>query len=149
MLLSHNFDVTPDILPALSREEFAELFRVGLSDHQSLQSKLVNHPHWTVEILFPIAQFSPQKVGQVCAEALVNQRRSQTKGDRFPDILVLGGIKTTPATSAAPDALKPGEWGVDVVETSSAEEFLQTIAWEATIASKSADSIFKVELKGA
>ena len=55
----------------------------------------------------------------------------------------------TPPTSSAPDALQPGEWGVDVVETADGNTFLQAIAWEATIASKSADSVFKVEWKEA
>ncbi|MEX0271311.1 DUF2656 domain-containing protein [Leptolyngbyaceae cyanobacterium UHCC 1019] len=146
MLLSHNFDVSPDIVPALSREEFAEVFRAGLSDYESLQSRRVNHPHWTVEILFAIAQFSPAQVGELCAQALVNQRQTQ-QVINLPDILVLGGIKTTPATSDAPDALQPGEWGVDVVETVSGEAFLQAIAWDATIAAKPNHSVFKVERK--
>jgi hypothetical protein len=148
MLLSHNFDVSPDIVPALSRAEFAEVFRVGLSQYESLQTRLVDHPHWTVEILFAIAQFSPVQVGELCAQALVNQRQTQ-QGVNLPDILVLGGIKTTPATSDSPDALQPGEWGVDVVETLSGDAFLQAIAWDGTIASKPADSIFKVERKAA
>ena len=59
----------------------------------------------------------------------------------------MGGIKTTPATSTSPDSLQPGEWGVDVVETAVGEEFLAAMGWEKAIASKSVDSIFKVELK--
>ena len=58
MLLSHNFDVSPDLVPAISREEFAEVFRLGLNDHASCQIRLLNHPHWTVEILFDVDQFS-------------------------------------------------------------------------------------------
>lgn len=149
MLLSHNFDVSPDIVPALSREEFAEVFRSGLSEHQHIQSRLVNHPHWTVEILFLTASFSPQQVGEFCAQALADYRRPQHTGNVIPEILVLGGIKTTPPTSDSPDALQPGDWGVDVVETRSSEAFLQAIAWEATIAQKPGDSVFKVEPKEA
>lgn len=150
MLLSHNFDVSPDTIPALSREEFAEVFQSGLSAYKNLQCRLVNHPHWTVEILFPTNEFSPQQVGELCAQALADKRQSQQlKVDTMPEILVLGGIKTTPPTSDSPDALQPGNWGVDVVETRSGEVFLQAIAWDATIAQKPSDSVFKVELKPA
>ncbi|MCY7283047.1 MAG: DUF2656 domain-containing protein [Cyanobacteria bacterium CAN_BIN43] len=53
-------------------------------------------------------------------------------------------IKTTPATSDSLDALQPGNWGVDVVETTSAAKFLEAIAWETTVAQKPGESIFKV-----
>ncbi|WP_339393118.1 DUF2656 domain-containing protein [Nostoc sp. UHCC 0870] len=156
MLLAHNFDISGDIVPALSREEFAQVFQVGLSAYEHLQCRLVNHPHWTVEILFPTNEFSPQQVGKMCAQALAEKRRSPTvehspsqqlNADTIPEILVLGGIKTTPPTSDSPDALQPGDWGVDVVETYSGAAFLQAIAWDATIAQKPPDSVFKVELR--
>ncbi|WP_236144161.1 DUF2656 domain-containing protein [Nostoc sp. CMAA1605] len=148
MLLAHNFNVADDSVPALSKEEFAAVFQVGLSTYKNLQCRLVNHPHWTVEILFPTDEFSPEQVGKLCAQALAEKRRSQpAKTARLPEILVLGGIKTTPPTSDSPDALQPGNWGVDVVETNSGAAFLQGIAWDSTIAQKPADSIFKVELK--
>lgn len=148
MLLAHNFNVADGIIPALSREEFAEVFQVGLSAYKHLQCRLVNHPHWMVEILFPTDEFSPEQVGNLCAQSLAEKRRSQQiSTDIFPEILILGGIKTTPPTSDSPDALQPGNWGVDVVETHSGEAFLQAIAWDTTIAQKPADSIFKVELK--
>lgn len=148
MLLSHNFDISPGQVPTLSREEFAEVFQAGLPTHQSLQCRLVHHPHWTVEIRFPTDVFSPSQMGELCAQALANKRRSQQlSAAAFPEILVLGGIKTTPATSDSPDALQPGDWGVDVVETRSGTVFLQTIGWNATIAQKPIDSVFKVELK--
>jgi hypothetical protein len=149
MLLAHNLTLSPDRVPALSREEFAEIFRSSLQAHPVIQTKLLHHPHWTVEILFPTASFAPQRVGELCAQALAQYRRSQVTSAEMPEILVLGGIKTTPPTSNAPEALQPGDWGVDVVETQSSEAFLQAIAWEATIAQKSADSIFKVESKDA
>ncbi|RCJ27934.1 hypothetical protein A6770_24590 [Nostoc minutum NIES-26] len=156
MLLSHNFDVSTDIVPALSREEFAEVFIEGLAAHKHLKCRLVDNPHWIVEVLFPTEEFSPQKVGELCGYALLEKRRTQrspsvSPGEfhsaSMPEILVLGGIKTTPPTSNSPDALQPGNWGVDVVETLSSEAFLQAIAWDATIAQKPTDSIFKIELK--
>ncbi len=145
MLLSHNFDVSSDIVPVLSREEFTGVFQEGLIVHKNIKCRLVNNPHWIVEVLFSPEEFSPQQVAELCADALVQKR--QTQGSSIPEILVLGGIKTTPPTSNSPDALQPGNWGVDVVETLASEAFLQAIAWDATIAQKPADSIFKVELK--
>jgi Protein of unknown function (DUF2656) len=148
ILLSHNFDVLPDLVPPLSREEFAKVFQSGLSTDDRLHVRLVDHPHWTVEILFPSLDFSPQQVGERCAEAIATKRRSQqVSAVDFPEILVLGGIKTTPPTSDSPNALQPGNWGVDVVETRSGAAFLQAIGWDATIAQKPADSIFKVEIR--
>lgn len=150
MLLSHNFNVSSDQVPILSREEFADVFQVGLHPHEQLQCKLVNHPHWTVEIQFPTDKFSPSQIGELCAKALASKRQSQQlSAEVFPEILVLGGIKTTPPTSDSPDALQPGNWGVDVVETPSGKAFLQAIAWDATIAEKPIDNIFKVEWKKA
>ena len=148
MLLSHNFDVSTNIAPALSHEEFAEVFQLGLGDRLSCKTRLVSHPHWTVEILFDRDQFSPKQIGEFCAQALADQRiRQGLDRQSLPDILVLGGVKTTPPTSDSPDALQTGDWGVDVVETSVGATFLQGISWESAIASKPVDEIFKVELK--
>lgn len=145
MLLSHNFDVSPDTVPPLSREEFAAVFEKGLQGIDAIQCRSIHHPHWMVEIRFLTSQFLPAQVGELCAKALVDRRRLQrlNQADR-PEILVLGGVKTTPPTSQDPEALQPGEWGVDVVETHSGEAFLQSIAWDATIAQKPPESIFKV-----
>jgi Protein of unknown function (DUF2656) len=146
MLLSHNFDVTADVLPALSREEFTQVFRSALQG-TSLQCRLVNHPHWAAEILFPTAEFSPAQVGELCGRSLATARQPQRLNSAIaPEMLVLGGLKTTPPTSDAAEVLQPGDWGVDVVETLSRSAFLQSIAWDATIAQKPADSVFKVEL---
>ncbi|PZV19701.1 MAG: DUF2656 domain-containing protein [Pseudanabaena sp.] len=148
MLLSHNFDVSTDIAPALSREEFAEVFQIGLGDRRSCQTRLINHPHWTVEILFDSDQYSPKQIGEFCAQALADQLiRQGLDRKSLPEILVLGGSKTTPPTSASPDALQTEDWGVDVVETSVGTNCLQSISWDATIASKPFDEIFNVELK--
>jgi hypothetical protein len=142
MLLSHNFDITDGSLSALSREEFTEVFRAGLSDDARIQCRSIAHPHWIMEIIF--TGISPQAVGIECARILA-QRRQQAAGNRA-DILILGGIKTTPPTSPDPDALQPGQWGVDVVETPSGDLFLTKIEWAETIAQKSVDSIFQVRL---
>lgn len=143
MLLSHNFDITDGSLAALSREEFAEIFRVGLSENPQIQCRSIAHPHWIVEILFA-GEIAPAAVGSECARILA-QHRQQAAGNRT-EILILGGIKTTPPTSPDPDALQPGEWGVDVVETIDGDLFLTKIEWSATIAQKPTESIFKVQL---
>jgi hypothetical protein len=139
MLLSHNFNISPEIVPALSREEFAKVFESGMSQ---TTCRLINHPHWIVEILFAIAEFSPAEIGQLCATALATKRQQTGV---VPQILILGGLKTTPPTSDAPEALQTGEWGVDVVETESSATFLQGLNWDAAIAQKPADTIFKIE----
>jgi Protein of unknown function (DUF2656) len=148
MLLSHNFDISPDVVPALSREEFFEVFRSGLGSDLNLQCRLLEHAHWTVEILFATPEFSAPQVGEHCAQALVDVRSHQLMSDLKPDILILGGLKTTPPTSDSPDALQPGEWGVDVVETRSSDAFLAGIVWDATVAQRPAQSIFKVVRRG-
>ncbi|MBW4630742.1 MAG: DUF2656 domain-containing protein [Iphinoe sp. HA4291-MV1] len=148
MLLSHNFNVSDNSVPELNREQFATVFMKGFSTYENIKCRLVDNPHWIVEILFTSDQLSPQQVGKHCAQILAQKRRSQQPAEQpIPDILVLGGMKTTPPTSTSPESLQPGEWGVDVVETASVEEFLRAIAWEATIAQRPADGVFKVELK--
>ena len=149
MLLSHNFNLSQGELPELSREEFAQVFVNGLQSKDSIRCSLIEHPHWMVEILFPIAEFSPEEIGKICGQILSEKRQAQKSSDRvMPDILVLGGKKTTPAMSTSPTSLQPGEWGVDVVETPSAAIFLSAIQWETTISQKPTDSIFKIELIG-
>lgn len=145
MLLSHNFDITDGSLVALSREEFVEIFSTGLTEDngiEGIQCRAISHPHWIVEIIFP-AKRAPESVGSECARILAQHR--QQAGHRA-DILVLGGVKTTPPTSADPDALQPGQWGVDVVETASSDRFLTSINWDTTIVDKPVESIFKVVL---
>lgn len=71
---------------------------------------------------------------------------SQGKADdSFPDILILAGLKKTPPLSSDAEALQTGEWGVDVVETQSAESFLMAMGWEDKTAGKSIEDVFKVE----
>ncbi|NES83406.1 MAG: DUF2656 domain-containing protein [Moorea sp. SIO2B7] len=148
MLLSHNFELSEEILPKLSREEFTEVFEEGLSKHPQISCRLVNNPHWIVEVLFPTDDLSPKQVGEMCAQALRQKRLPQKQTENLVyDILILGGRKTTPAMSSSPDSLQPGEWGVDVVETISGQQFLSSIDWEVKTAGKSEDRIFKVELK--
>ena len=146
MLLSHNFDISSDILPKLSRSEFTQVFSDGLSKYPQIHVRELNHAHWMVEILFSSDDFSPPQVGELCAQALVDKRMSETKSDKFfPEILILGGLKKTPPLSDDSDALQTGEWGIDVVETQSAESFLIGIEWETKTANKTIEDVFKIE----
>jgi Protein of unknown function (DUF2656) len=147
MLLSHNFDIADAKVPVLSREAFTQLFVKGFTSHPEIQCRQVDNPHWILEIVAPANSIAPHQLGEKCAQIL-SQSRSQSIGKLDFDILILGGIKTTPATSNSPDALQPNQWGVDVVETKSGEQFLRSIDWDSTIAGKSAESIFKVEGRG-
>jgi Protein of unknown function (DUF2656) len=147
MLLSHNFDIPESSAPMLSREAFTQVFIDGFSTHPEVQCRQVDSPHWIVEVVCGSNFLTPQQLGEKCAQILAQSRQQSIETMDF-DILILGGIKTTPATSSAPDALQANQWGVDVVETKSGEQFLRSIGWESTIAGKSAESIFKVEVIG-
>jgi Protein of unknown function (DUF2656) len=147
MLLSHNFDIVDANVPALSREAFTQLFIDGFGDRPEVKCRHVDNPHWIVEVVCEANFLTPQQLGEKCAQILATSRTKSIGTIDF-DILILGGIKTTPATSSSPDALQANQWGVDVVETKSGEQFLRSIGWESTIAGKSADRIFKVEVIG-
>ena len=146
MLLSHNFNLANNELPALSRAEFAQIFIDGLTEHANISAKLIDNPHWTVEIIFSNAEFTAADVGQICSQVLSTKR--QTESQTVTDTLFLGGKKTTPAISNSPTSLQTGEWGVDVVETLSAQSFLAGLQWDVVTASKPSDGIFKIEVLG-
>jgi Protein of unknown function (DUF2656) len=144
MLLSHNFDLKDDNTPALSREAFTQVFVDGFSCHPEIKCRQVDNPHWIVEVVCVAGLLTPQQIGEKCAQILADSRK-QSLGSIDFDTLVLGGIKTTPAISNSPDALQANQWGVDVVETKSGEQFLRSISWDTTIAGKPTDTIFKAE----
>lgn len=147
MLLSHNFNLRNNELPALIREDFAQVFIDGLQGQNNIKCSYIQNPHWVVEIIFDPEKFQPQEIGQMCGDILVSKRKNQQPDSKSTtDTLILGGRKTTPATSMSPTSLQLGEWGVDVVETLQAEAFLAEIAWEKMIADKPSEDIFKIEL---
>ena len=149
MLLSHNFDLQDSVFPQFSREEFAQVFIDGLQEHQNITCSSIDNPHWMVEIIFPSDEFSADKIGQFCAEILEQKRKSQKPDNvKLPDILILGGKKTTPPMSNSPTSLQSGEWGVDVVETDSANGFLTALNWEERVKDKPIDRVFKIEIQG-
>ena len=144
MLLSHNFDLRNSELTALKREDFAQVFIDGLKGKEGLECSYIENPHWVVEIVFPSDKYEPKAIGQLCGEILTSERK-QKLSRSTTDTLILGGKKTTPATSTSATSLKTGEWGVDVVETAQADAFLASINWDSLSADKPSDGIFKLE----
>lgn len=136
MLLSHNFNLSPERLPALSRSEFCQIFQTGLGPDYRSQPQ--DHPHWILEIVFD-RSIDPAILGQAIATAL-----QAARGPSAAPILVLGGRKTTPAAKSVPGALRSGEWGVDVIETTDPDAFLASIKWSEMITTHPADSYFAI-----
>ncbi len=149
MLLSHNFEIIDKSFPPLSREEFAQVFIDGFKDYKNITCESMNNSHWMVEIVFSQDEFSPHQIGQYCAEILEQKRKSEKpEYVKMPDILILAGKKTTPPINDSPTSLQPGEWGVDVVETASADNFLTSLNWYEKVEQKPLDRVFKIEIKG-
>ena len=147
MLLAHNFNLSEYEFPPLNRQEFAQIFIDGLKSHDNISCSLIDNHHWVVEILFPTDNFMPKEIGEICGQILLNKRQKQKSDNPIThDILILAGKKTSPAISTSPTSLQPGEWGVDVVETNSAETFLAAIEWELKTSQRPKENIFKVEL---
>ncbi|MEM9149400.1 MAG: DUF2656 family protein [Cyanobacteria bacterium P01_F01_bin.3] len=142
MLLSHNFTLPEGEVHPLNREEFAEVFTQGLEGTAGIECALIDNPHWIVEVSYDSAKYTPADVGQQCADTLANFRKS--KGNKDFIVMALGGVKSTPPTSPAP-ALQTGEWGVDVVETSNPEEFLEEINWDKLAGVKPAEDVFRID----
>lgn len=146
MLLSHNFNLNNNELPALNREEFAQVFIDGLKEKESVTCSYIKNPHWVVEIIFPLSEFAAKEIGQMCGDILTSKRKEALADSKLTtDTLILGGKKTTPASSASPTSLQTGEWGVDVVETADKNIFLTSINWDNLTADKPSDGIFKLE----
>ncbi|MEM6255390.1 MAG: DUF2656 family protein [Cyanobacteria bacterium P01_D01_bin.156] len=145
MLLSHNCTLTADQVATFSRADFAQVFIDGLKSHGDIQCSLIENPHWVVEVLFDGEQKSPTEIAALCAQSLADQRLADPdKAIDSHTVMLLGGLKTTPAMGSSPTSLKPGEWGVDVVETVSPDQFLAGLNWDTVIASKPPEEIFKV-----
>ncbi|MEO0869576.1 MAG: DUF2656 family protein [Cyanobacteria bacterium J06642_11] len=145
MLLSHNCTLPAGDVANLSREDFANVFITGLQDHADIQCSLIENPHWVVEVLFDGAQKSPTDVANLCAQSLGAQRTAEPdKKIASHSVMLLGGLKTTPVKGSSPTSLKPGEWGVDVVETTAPDQFLAGLNWDTVTASKPPEEIFKV-----
>ena len=143
MLLSHNFTLTEGNVHPLNREEFAEVFAQGLSNHSGISASLIDNPHWVVDVSYETARYTPAQVGQLCAETLATYRK-QNQADGFT-VMALGGEKTTPATGAPP-SLQTGEWGIDVVESVNPQDFLDAINWDKLAGAKPPEQIFRIDV---
>lgn len=143
MLLSHNCTLPAGQVATLSRDQFANVFIEGLKSHGDIQCSLIENPHWVVEVLFDGEQKSPTDVAALCAQSLGSQRSAEPEQSSHT-VMLLGGLKTTPAKGPSPTSLQPGQWGVDVVETVSPDQFLAGLNWDAVTASKPPEEIFKV-----
>ena len=147
MLLSYNFNLNNNELPALNREEFAQVFIDELKEKNNISCSYIKNPHWVVEIIFPTDEYQAKEIGQICGDILISKRKGESADSKLAtDTLILGGKKTTPASSMSPTSLQPGEWGVDVVETAQGDIFLASINWDNLTADKPSDGIFKIEL---
>ncbi|MEM7794541.1 MAG: DUF2656 family protein [Cyanobacteria bacterium P01_C01_bin.118] len=143
MLLSHNCTLPTGQVSNLSRDDFAQVFINALKPQADIQCSLIENPHWVVELLF--SQQSPTEVAQMCAQALAARRVAEPdKQVTSHTVMLLGGMKTTPAMGTSPTSLQPGEWGVDVVETVAPDQFLAGLNWDTVTASKPPEQIFKV-----
>ncbi len=128
MLLSHNFAIAQDDVPEISRETFATTIGEGLSGYSDLACAPIENPHWIVEVLFNPMVRSPRQVGELCAQALASCRLGQkSEHSAAFYVVALGGIKTSPGVGPSPTSLQVGQWGVDVIETPSVENFLKGI----------------------
>jgi len=145
MLLSHNCTLPQDQVRPLSRADFANVFIEGLKSYADCQCSLIENPHWIVEIIFDGQQKSPTDIANLCAQSLSAHRTAeQLKRPNNHTVMLLGGVKTTPVFGTSPTSLQIGEWGVDVVETVSPEEFLAGLNWKTVVKGKSSEQIFKV-----
>ena len=143
MLLSHNCTLSEGQVFPLSRDDFAQVFIDGLKDHADIQCSLIENPHWIVEVLFN--NQAPTDVAKLCAQTLAARRIAEpNKQIQRHTVMLLGGIKTTPAMGTSPTSLQPGEWGVDVVEAVAPDQFLAGLNWDTVTANKPSDQIFKV-----
>ena len=146
MLLSHNCTLPDGTVLSLSREDFAQVFIKGMQSSSDIQCSLIENPHWIVELVFSSAHHSPTEVANHCAQQLASFRTADTthQASNQHTVMLLGGVKTTPAAGSSPTSLQQGEWGVDVVETLNPEAFLQGMNWDGAIATKAPDQVFKV-----
>lgn len=146
MLLSHNFNLNNNELPALNGEEFAQVFIDGLKGKENITCRHIENPHWIVEIIFPSEKFEAEEIGKICGDILTSTRKENLAEAKLTtDTLILGGKKTSPVANNLPNTLQPGEWGVDVVETANGNAFLASINWEILIEGKSKDDIFRID----
>ncbi len=137
-LLSHNLQVQGGNVPPWEGPELAAgLLRLcGIA----LSAEALSHPHWLIRV--EGAPDAPTFARNLL-EAWV-KLRNEHGHDVDHALLALGGRKDTLPGPGSP--LQQGFWGVDVVETSDPEGFLESINWQALKAGRPADGVFEVRL---
>jgi len=128
LLLSHNHGVPESLAPGLNASAFATAFLPLGTRGWTVEP--LDHHHWRVRL---VADEAPSVMGQAALHCLRVLRLSQGIRADY-GLLALGGRKDRRAVAGSP--LQLGSWGVDVVETPSAEAFLATIGWSGLVATR-------------
>ena len=106
---------------------------------QLSEAEALSHPHWLVRIE---SELAVDEMAQELVKAWKQYRLIQ-KHDVNHNWLALGGRKDTTGSPGSP--LIQGSWGVDVVECSNPDAFLDSINWNALKAGRPSDAVFEVK----
>ena len=135
-VLSHNLQINSESTPPFSGEVLA----TGLVSSSSVLKSAValNHSHWLVRIE---SELPPEDMASELVKAWKIFRLDQGHSVDHSWI-ALGGRKDSAAmTSSAP--LQEGYWGVDVVECTNPDAFLESINWDALKSGRPGDAVFE------
>jgi hypothetical protein len=133
-VLSHNLQIQSDSVPSFTAEELAE----GLSLHSDhIKANALNHPHWMIVVE---SELSSQQLAREVVDSWKKLRESLGHSINH-SLIALGGRKDSAATSSSP--LQQGYWGVDVVECTNPDAFLESINWDALKAGRPEESVFE------
>lgn len=128
IFLTHKVDFDDLTYPALTQEEFTQVFIEGFSKYPPINCVLVNSFSWFVKITYPQNKFSPQDLGKICAQALAKKRLSERLVDyQIPDIIVLGEKKNI---TALRDNIiwEKDDWFLTIIETKNGEKIMKSLA---------------------
>ena len=135
-VISHNLQVNSSMVPAFNTQQLAD--ELKSNSNLIVSSEVIEHPHWILSV-------SSNEAPQILAEELVRvwlMLRKKLGHNSDHKVLALGGRKDSKAMAGAP--LQEGFWGVDVVETTDKDSFLQAINWEALKSGRPNDAVFEV-----
>ena len=136
-VLSHNLQLESAVVPSISAEDLAQ----GLLNSSSLitEADALSHPHWLVKIESALlADEMANELVKAWKQYRLNQGHSTEH-----HWLALGGRKDTEGSPGSP--LVAGSWGVDVVECSDPDAFLESINWNALKSGRPSDAVFEVK----
>mgnify|MGYP000857957037 FL=1 len=133
-VLSHNLQIQSESVPSFTAAELAE----GLSLHSDhIKASALNHPHWMIVVE---SELSSQQLAREVVDSWKKLRESLGHSINH-SLIALGGRKDSVATSSSP--LQQGYWGVDVVECTNPDAFLESINWDALKAGRPEESVFE------